>query len=106
MLTTDAPAAFSIDSNVGSAARIFSPSTDFGPVTGPSFEAKPPGVHHQVTMCTPFRCASACSFSAYGERRSFIAKSRFGIVPGRITAENSCALPVAYDIRSEERRVG
>ena len=70
---TEAPAALSIVSNVGSAARIFSPFTVSGPAIIFTLEAKAPGVHHQVTMWMLCLCARFCSFSRKAVFLSFIA---------------------------------
>jgi len=98
VLITEAPAALSMLSKVGSAARIFSPLTVSGPPISRVFEANPPGVHHQVTICTPFFSAISCSFlwNAVPLRR--MAWSMLVIVPGMMMMDISGTLPTAYDI--------
>jgi hypothetical protein len=60
--------------------------------TGPEISrdaAKPPRIHHQVTILKPLAAATSCSLACTSEPLSARTVARSGISPGSSARENS-----------------
>ncbi len=95
MEAMEAPAASSISSKAGPAARKFWPSTVSGEVMQRSLEAKPPASQASASTRAPPSSITALIISMYSESLRRWACSWLRTRPGIRVAENSGWRPLA-----------